>query len=67
MGTRLLVIEARLELSEADHARCQAARLRGERSPVHRYGLDSGIEVGRPALPAAAVPEEGRDAVRRVS
>ena len=55
--------EFALSLSE----RCQVARLRGQRSPVHQRGLDSGTEAGRPVLPTAAVLEEGRGTVRRVS
>ena len=60
-------LQADAQGAEADHARRAAARLRRPRAPVPRDGSQSRAEARCAALSAAAEPEEGSRALRRVS
>src|SRR5882672_4340547 len=56
-------LQADVEGTEADHARCAAARLRGPREAISGDGSDARSETGGPAVSAPAEPEKGSDAV----
>src|SRR5436190_20953245 len=59
-------IQAHAEGTQANHARQATARLRGAGPPVSRDSRDARAEAGRAAVSAAAKPEEGSCALRRV-